>query len=83
MIMGMADHPSKAKEKVLYLAPTINEEKAQCLDSEGNIFHTREYCFDSFTKNYRRLLALNGTQSKSRSRLSSGYRASSPNTCAI
>lgn len=36
----------------------------QSVDSEGNIFHTGEYWFDSFTKNYRRLLALNGTQSK-------------------
>lgn len=69
MGMGMADHPSKAKEKFLQLAPTTNERKSpmagrQSVNSEGNIFHTGEYWFDSFTKNYRRLLALNGTQSK-------------------
>ena len=29
--MGMVDHLPKAKEKLLYLAPTTNEKNTQCL----------------------------------------------------
>jgi len=88
MVIGMANHPSKAKEKLLYLVPTTNEKKAQIpdrqpLDSEGNIFHTAEYCFDSLTKNYRGCWLRMEPRARSSSRLSSGYSVSSPDTWAI
>lgn len=61
--------PPKQKKSSYNLHRPPMRKKAQWLvDSlwilKATLFHTGEYWFDSFTKNYRRLLALNGTQSK-------------------
>lgn len=49
----------------------------QCVGSEGNIPHTGEFCSDSFTR------IIEGCWLQMEPRLSSGYRASSPDTWAI
>lgn len=86
--MGMADHPSKAKENVLYLAPTTKEKKAQCLVGSLWIMKATYSTLGNTALNHLpRILEDCWLQmeprTRSSSRLSSGYSVSSPATWAI
>lgn len=88
MATGMADHPSKAKENVLYLAFTTNEKKAQCLVGSLWIMKATYSTLGNTALNHLPIIIEDcwlqmEPRTRSSSRLSSGYSVSSPATWAI